>query len=96
MSDIETAIREIEKTVEEYEKGSGVEDPLEEVNRLIDEVSQSAPKTTQVVAMLSQIKHLAPAVFKLRAEQRYSEIGMGTRRLLEDTRRLKSVLLPDD
>ena len=93
MTDIETAIADIEKTVSDYAQGSRDEDTLEEIERLIGEVSTLAPKTTQVAALLSQIKHLAPVVFRLRTQQRYAEIEMGKRRLLEDCERLRGVVV---
>ena len=93
MTDIETAIADIEKTVSDYAQGSRDEDTLEEIERLIGEVSTLAPKTAQVAALLSQIKHLAPVVFRLRTQQRHAEIEMGKRRLLEDCERLRGVVV---
>ena len=94
MTDLENAIASIEKLVTDYALGPRDEDPIEEIEQLIREVSSLAPKTTQVAALLSQIKHLAPVVFRLRTQERYAEIEPGQHRLLEDCERLREVVVP--
>jgi len=96
MSDLENAIASIEKLVTEYAQGSRDDDAIEELDQLVGEVSSLAPKTTQVAALLSQIKHLAPVVFRLRTQERYAEIELGKQRLLEDCERLKGVVVITD
>ena len=96
MSDLENAIASIEKLVTEYAQGSRDDDAIEELDQLVGEVSSLAPKTTQVAALLSQIKHLAPVVFRLRTQERYAEIELGKQRLLGDCERLKGVVLITD
>ena len=93
MTDLENAIASIEKLVTDYAQEPRDEDPVEEIEQLIAEVSNLAPKTTQVAALLSQIKHLAPVVFRLRVQERFAEIEPGKRRLLEDCERLREVVV---
>ena len=95
MTDVNDAIANIEQLVADYAEGTRNEDAGEEFEHLLSEVTTLVPKTTQVAALLSQIKHLAPVVFKLRAQERYTEIEMGKRRLLEDCERLREVVAPN-
>jgi len=93
MTDLESAITSIEKLVTDYAQEPRDDDPAGEIEQLIADVSNLAPKTTQVAALLSQIKHLAPVVFRLRTQERFAEIEPGKRRLLEDCERLREVVV---
>jgi hypothetical protein len=91
MTEIESAIAAIEQTVSDYTSGSLDEDPLPKVEQQLREIQRLAPKTTQIAALLSQIRHMAPTVFSLRQQERYWEIEKGKRVLLEDCARLRDV-----
>ncbi|UCG85617.1 MAG: hypothetical protein JSW71_17050 [Gemmatimonadota bacterium] len=91
MSEIETAIAAIEQAVSDYTSGSLDEDPLPKVEQQLRHIQQLAPKTPQIAALLSQIRHIAPVVFSLRQQERYWEIEKGKRVLLGDCARLREV-----
>ncbi len=91
MSEIESAIATIEQVVSDYTSGSLDEDPLPKVEKLLQDIQRLAPKTTQIAALLSQIRHMAPTVFSLRQHERYWEIEKGKRVLLSDCARLREV-----
>jgi hypothetical protein len=89
MSEIESAIAAIEQAVGAYVDGTSDEDPLPAVEERLREIQRLAPKTQQVAALLSQIRHMAPTVFRLRKQERYWEIEKGKRVLLGDCERLR-------
>jgi hypothetical protein len=93
MSEIETAIAGIEQAVSDYAEGTREEVAESEIEDRLSEIRRLGPKTPQVGALLSQIRHIAPVVLRLRAEKRYGEIEKGKRLILDECARLREVLL---
>ncbi len=93
MSEIETALAGIEQAVSDYADGSRDEDVGSEIDDHLKEIRRLGPKTPQVAALLSQIRHITPVVLRLRAEKRYGEIEKGKRLILSDCARLREILL---
>ncbi len=93
MSEIETALAGIEQAVSDYADGSRDEVSDSEIDDHLRKIRRLGPKTPQVAALLSPIRHLTPVVLRLRAEKRYGEIEKGKRLILSDCARLREILL---